>query len=466
MPMTLTTKNDSAGWRVDARAGDRAVGCGGPGRGAVKKGQEVYAAQKCSDLPRHRRQGQQGESARRRRREAVGRRHQAVDHPPDRDGGEGEVDEEAADAGQVRQAAGGGPRRAGRLHAEPEVAGARDEPRGARRAIRSPMAGALFTTVSAVVFIALVIAVLSRDCSPTRTRAWSSSSRIPAVFVLGLLLIPVGMWLRAAQAAAPIQTAAASGRSSISAAPASRRTALLIIGAHRRQHRHRAARRLRRACTGWSRRASAARRATRRCTRSSPRGRTRRTRGVACVECHIGEGATGIRPRQALRRAAAGARRHQHVSAADSAGRRDAARRPGRDLRRLPPAGTRRSAIASASSASMPTTRRTRRRRPCCRCTSAARRRHRRVRFTGTPIPRVRVEYVATDAERQTIPYVQRDRRDGQVKEYVATGHEGRGDSRRRTAGRWTASTATTPSGIPSRRRRSRPSIGRSPPRW
>ena len=32
---------------------------------------------------------------------------------------------------------------------------------------------------------------------------------------------------------------------------------------------------------------------------------------------------------------------------------------------------------------------------------------HRRgARFTGTRIPAVRVEYVATDAERQTIPYV------------------------------------------------------------
>ena len=72
-------------------------------------------------LPLHRRQGRQGKSARRRRREAFSRRNPAVDHPPERDGGEGEVHEEAAHAGQVRQAAGGRHRCAGRVHAEPEV---------------------------------------------------------------------------------------------------------------------------------------------------------------------------------------------------------------------------------------------------------------------------------------------------------------------------------------------------------
>jgi hypothetical protein len=62
--------------------------------------------------------------------------------------------------------------------------------------------------------------------------------------------------------------------------------------------------------------------------------------------------------------------------------------------------------------------------------------------------PSVRVEYVATDAERQTIPYVRVT------------------DARGQIDGRWTASIATTRSAIPSRPPRSRPSIGPWPPRW
>ena len=46
--------------------------------------------------------------------------------------------------------------------------------------------------------------------------------------------------------------------------------------------------------------------------------------------------------------------------------------------------------------------------------------------------PAVRVEYVATDAERQTIPYVRVTDAKGQVKEYRRDGYEGRGDSQRR----------------------------------
>ena len=61
---------------------------------------------------------------------------------------------------------------------------------------RHPLAiiGALLTTTSAVLFIALVIAVLAR---------WLSNPyaglvvfiAIPAAFIVGLLLIPLGMWL-------------------------------------------------------------------------------------------------------------------------------------------------------------------------------------------------------------------------------------------------------------------------------
>ena len=52
-----------------------------------------------------------------------------------------------------------------------------------------------------MVFVTLVIADAS-GCSPTRTRVWWSSSPLPAVFVMGLLLIPAGMWLQSREARA------------------------------------------------------------------------------------------------------------------------------------------------------------------------------------------------------------------------------------------------------------------------
>ena len=61
--------------------------------------------------------------------------------------------------GEVREAAQGGPRCPGRLHAEPEVAEALVPSRAALARHPVAIAGALITTVSAVVFIALVLAV-------------------------------------------------------------------------------------------------------------------------------------------------------------------------------------------------------------------------------------------------------------------------------------------------------------------
>ena len=126
----------------------------------VKKGQEVYAAQKCSIC--HAIAGKGGKTN---PLDGVGAKLSADDIrqwivEPGRDDEEDQVDEEAADAGEVRQAAGGRSRRARRLHAEPQVSG-----NVASRATlsRHPLAvaGALLTTVSAVVFIALVIAVVA-----------------------------------------------------------------------------------------------------------------------------------------------------------------------------------------------------------------------------------------------------------------------------------------------------------------
>ena len=49
--------------------------------------------------------------------------------------------------------------------------------------------------------------------------------------------------------------------------------------------------------------------------------------------------------------------------------------------------------------------------------------------------PDVRIEFVSTDHERQTIPYVRLVGKDGKVKEYKAEGRHRRGDRQRRAAG-------------------------------
>ena len=86
------------------------------------KGEAVYTAQKCSLCHAIAGKGNKLSPL-----DGVGAKlsaddTRAVDHPPHGDGGQDEVHEEAAHAGQVRQAARSRSRRAGRLHAEPEVA--------------------------------------------------------------------------------------------------------------------------------------------------------------------------------------------------------------------------------------------------------------------------------------------------------------------------------------------------------
>ena len=144
--------------------------------------------------------------------------------------------------------------------------------------------------------------------------------------------------------------------------------------------------------------------------------------GVRCTDCHIGEGARAF-----LHYKLVGVRQLYHVitrpdSAADSRRRRSA---PGAgSLRQLPLAAIAISAIASASFASTPTTSRTRRRRRSCRCSRAdlASRRRAAGRFTGTPTRGSPSTYVATDKDRQTIPWVQVTDAQGQVREYVTEG--------------------------------------------
>ena len=100
---------------------------------------------------------------------------------------------------------------------------------------------------------------------------------VPRLFVLGLLLIPAGMWLQRRKLRRdptriddwPVLDFRRPPGAPHD--PGHRR-------ADRRQPDHPAARRLRHRCTRWNRRRSAGRRATCRCTRNSPPGRRRRTR--------------------------------------------------------------------------------------------------------------------------------------------------------------------------------------------
>ena len=168
---------------------------------------------------------------------------------------------------------------------------------------------------------------------------------------------------------------------------------------------------------------------------------------VACVECHIGEGATALRARQA-----AGVRQLYHVAdrsvpEADSRRRRHAA--GARDVRDVPLVGHGDSAIVIRVIRRVRRRRgRTPRRRRSCRCISAARAADaERPRDPLARRSRVRIEYVATDARRQTIPYVKVTDAQGSVKEYATEGTTP-SSSPKGTRARWTASTATTSSGI------------------
>ena len=215
------------------------------------------------------------------------------------------------------QAAGGRYRRSRRVYAESEVGRAVTR----REALaRHPLAiaGALITTASAVVFIALAIAMLAGLFDN------------PYAGLVVFIAIP---------AAVRHRTAAHPGRD-VAAAPQARARSECSLGLADPGFPPRPAFAARRspssrsrpstsssscwpataACTGWSRRPSAARCVIRRCSRSSWPGRGRRTRSVACVHCHVGEGAERF-----VHAKLAGVRQLVHVvtnsvSQADSAG--------------------------------------------------------------------------------------------------------------------------------------------------
>ena len=228
---------------------------------------------------------------------------------PDGDGGESQVDQEAADAGQVRQAAGRPTSTRSSRTCQSEVAAAVNR----REAlVRHPLAiaGALITTASAVrVHRAGDRGVRGHVRQPVRRPR--RLHRHPGVLRARAAAHSAGH-VAAARASCERDPDAPAGlaglrlpprrvrrtRSSITRSPPSTSSSCCSPATA--------------ACTGWNRRASAARSCH---TPDAPAvhrlaGR-RRTRRIACVKCHIGEGAGGVRARQAGRRPAARSRRDQ-----------------------------------------------------------------------------------------------------------------------------------------------------------
>ena len=298
-------------------------------------------------LPFHRRQGQQDESARRRRQEAQRRRDPGSGSSLPRRCRRSQIHQEAADAGQVRQAAGRRHRRARRLHAEPEVAGGVTTARGARPASARDRRRAHRHGIGGRVHRADDRGA-RRGCSTNPYAGLVVFVAIPALFVLGLLLIPLGMRLQRRRLRARSRRGRANGRSSISVARrcAGRRSlitaltavnvVIVLLAGYGSLHWMESPTFCGQVCH----------------TPMQPAvhrvaGRDR-TRASPCVTCHIGEGAAGF-----VHAKLSGVRQLVHVATsscpeADPAGRRDAAGRAGANLHRLPPARAHRSAIKSA----------------------------------------------------------------------------------------------------------------------
>ena len=233
---------------------------------------------------------------------------------------------------------------------------------------RHPVAivGAVVATASAVVFITLLIAMLAG----LLTNPYAGLVvfiAIPAVFVMGLVLIPAGMWLERRKLLRQ-PTAVAEWPVVDFRRAEVRRAALLIVAltavnivivllagygglhamdspgfcgqtCHTPMHPQ---------FQAWQGAVHA---------------------GVAVRRMSHRRGSGGVRARQACRRPAAGAGRGHFLSPPDSVRRRTC--RPALK-RRCAGAATgpdASSAITSASSANMPTTKRTPRASPCCRCT-------------------------------------------------------------------------------------------------
>ena len=286
---------------------------------------------------------------------------------------------------------------------------------------RHPLAlvGGVITTVTAVVFIALAIAeAIGLFENPYAGLVVFVA--LPALFVLGLLLIPAGMWLQRRRLrrdpSADMDWPTLDFRR-----PAVRRTTLLIVAltgvnlmilllaGYGSLHWMESPGFCGQAChtpmhpqfTAWQ---------------DAPHS------SVACTQCHIGEGARAF-----VHYKLDGVRQLVHVVSgnipeADSRRRRPASRDsrcagtvtgPGRD-----------SATSSASSASTPTTRRIRRPRRSCRCSWAVpvRRRRAGAPSTGTPIRACRSNSPTPTSSGRRSSSSSTPTRRAHVREYAAEG--------------------------------------------
>ena len=383
---------------------------------ADQKGRGGLRRPEVPGLPRHRRQGQQEESAGRRRQEAERRRYPSVDYAPDGDGGEGQVHQEAADAGQVRRSARRGPRRAGRLHGEPEV-GVLVTRRQALARHPLAIAGAVLTTASAVVFIALLIAMLAGMLSNPYAGLVVFVA-IPAVFVVGLLLIPLGMRLQQRKLARDPNAVADDWPVLDFRRARCPPDRAAHHGADRRQHRDHPAGGLRRPALDGI--ASLLRTGVPHADAAAVHGpgRMRRTGRCPASQCHIGEGAAGFAHaklsgvRQLLMMPMSsypqpippGAKMPPGAQAQTCGSCHQPGRAVGDRIRVI-----REYADDEQNSETMTVLQ---------MHLSASTSSQRAIHWHADPA--VRVEYVSTDAERQTIPYVKVTDANGQVKEFLA----------------------------------------------
>ena len=243
----------------------------------VKKGREVYTAQKCQVCHTIAGKGSKANPL-----DGVGAKLSADDirqwitHPTEMTA-KAKSTKKPPMPTKYGSAAGRGPRRARRLHAEPEV-GSIVTRREAL--VRHPLAiaGVVITTVVGRAVHHAADRGARGDARPTRTRAWSSSSPFPRCSSSGLLLIPRGR-----VAAAPGAAARPQRRRRLAGRRLPDRRGPPDGAAHHRRSPPSTSSSCcwpaTAACTGWSRRRSADRPATRRCSRSSRRGRPVRTRG-------------------------------------------------------------------------------------------------------------------------------------------------------------------------------------------
>jgi hypothetical protein len=278
------------------------------------------------------------------------------------------------------------------------------------------IAGALITTASAVVFVALTIAILAGLFEHNPYAGLVVFVAIPAVFVLGLLLVPLGMWLQQRKLRRHPEQAAdwpifdfrrASVRRTALAITALTAVNIVIIllAGYGSLHWMESPQFCGQVChtpmhpqfTAWN-------------TATHAR--------VACVECHIGEGAPAF-----VHAKLSGVRQLVHVAT--------------NNVPKPIPPGTGMPPGAQAET--------------CGGCHRPGRMSGDRIRVIreyaddesnsetvtallmhvggGSSSPRaihwhadpaVRIEYVATDAERQMIPYVKLTDAKGQVKEFRA----------------------------------------------